>query len=183
MSRIYDISRRLAPGAWTWPGDTPFDCGMAWKIADGSSVNVGRLSMSLHCGTHIDAPLHFADGAPASDAIPLEHCIGPCDVIALDRLASATAERVLVKARDGAPTVAQLERLGSLKLFGTDWHSVDPMDSKTLDAHHNLWKRGAVILEELDLSAVPEGRYELIVLPLSLAGMDAAPARAVLLRD
>jgi arylformamidase len=181
LSRVYDISRPLAKGAWTWDGDTPFDCGLAWKMAEGSSVNVGRLTMSLHCGTHIDAPLHFAEGAPTSDAIPLDHCIGPCEVIGLDRLGSATAERVLVRANGRAPDVATLDRIPVLKLFGTDWHSVDPMDSKTLDAHHHLWKRDAVILEELDLSGVPDGHYSLIALPLRLMGMDAAPVRAVLI--
>ena len=180
MSRLYDISRPLVAGAWVWPGDTPFDCSLAWKISEGSSVNVGRFTMSSHCGTHIDAPFHFSDDAPTSELIPLDSCIGPCEVITLDRLTSATAERVLVKAGGRAPDVATLDRIPILKLFGTDWHSVDPMDSKTLDAHHHLWKRGAVILEELDLSEVPEGHYELFALPLKLVGMDAAPVRAVL---
>ncbi len=180
MSRIYDISRPLAKGAWTWPGDTVFDCGLAWKLAGGSSVNVGRLTMSLHCGTHIDAPFHFADDGPTSEWIPLDHCMGRCEVIPIERLGEATAERVLVRAGGRAPDVATLDRIPVLKLFGTDWHSVDPLDSKTLDAHHHLWKRGAVILEELDLSEVPDGHYELIALPLRLVGMDAAPVRAVL---
>lgn len=178
----YDISRVLAPGAWTWPGDTPFDCALAWRRAAGASVNVGRLSMSLHCGTHMDAPFHFADDGPTSEHIALDHCIGPCEVLPLARLAAATAERVLVKAAGAAPTVAALEALPRpLKLFGTDHHSVDPMDSTTLDAHHHLWRRGAVILEELDLAGVPDGTYRLVALPLRLAGMDAAPVRAVLL--
>ena len=180
MSRLYDISRPLQPGAWTWPGDTPFSCDLAWTMAEGSSVNVGRFTTSCHCGTHIDAPFHFAPGGATSETIPLEHCIGPCEVLPLNRLGEARAERVLVRAAEGAPSVAVLERLGPLKLFGTDWHSVDPMDSKTLDAHHHLWKRGAVILEELDLSQVPDGRYELIALPVRLVGMDAAPVRAIL---
>ncbi len=178
----YDISRILAPGAWTWPGDTPFDCALAWRRAAGASVNVGRLTMSLHCGTHIDAPFHFADEGPTSEHVPLEHCIGPCQVLPLERLAEASAERVLVRAAGGAPSVDQLASLrGTLKLFGTDHHSVDPMDSVTLDAHHHLWRRGAVILEELDLAGVPDGHYQLLALPLRLAGMDAAPVRAVLL--
>lgn len=179
---VRDISRPLAPGAWTWPGDTPFDCTLAWRRSAGASVNVGRLTMSLHCGTHIDAPFHFADDGPTSEHIPLAHCIGPCEVLPLARLADATAERVLVKAGGGAPALAQLESLRQpLKLLGTDGHSMDPMDSRTLDAHHHLWRRGAVILEELDLDDVPDGRYDLIVLPLRLTLMDAAPARAVLI--
>lgn len=179
--RIWDISRSLAPGAWVWPGDTPYDCGLVTKIAEGATVNVGRLAMSCHCGTHMDAPLHFADGAPGAEQIPLENCIGPCEVLPLDRLEEATAERVLIKAAGGAPAVEQLDRLAVLKLFGTDFHSVDPMESKTLEAHHHLWKRGAVILEELDLAAIPYGHYELIALPLRLVGMDASPVRAVLI--
>ncbi len=179
--RILDVSRRVGPGAWVWPGDRPFDCRLSSKMADGASVNVGQIAMSVHCGTHIDAPFHFAPGGATSEQIPLAHCIGPCEVLPLARLAETTAERVLVKADGGAPTVAQLARIGPLKLFGTDGHSVDPMDSTTLDAHHALWRMGAVILEELDLSSVADGRYELIALPLSLEGLDAAPTRVVLI--
>ncbi len=178
---LHDISRTLATGAWTWPGDTPYDCALAWRRRDGATVNVGRLTMSLHCGTHIDAPFHFADDGPTSERIPLEHCIGPCEVLPLERLAEATAERVLIRSDGGVPSLGQLERLGPLKLFGTDFHSVDAMDSTSLEVHHHLWRRGAVILEELDLSAVPDGAYRLLALPLRLAGMDAAPVRAVLL--
>ena len=181
MTRVYDISRTLAPGVWVWPGDRAYDCSLTWKMADGASVNVGQVTMSCHTGTHMDAPFHIAMDGPTAEAIPLEHCIGPCEVLPLARLADAKTERVLVKASGGAPTVDVLHRLAGLKLFGTDFHSVDPIDSKTLEAHHCLWRMGAVILEELDLSLVPDGRYELVALPLKLAGMDAAPVRAVLL--
>jgi arylformamidase len=179
--RIRDISRPLDPSVWVWPGDTPFSGELGWKMAEGASVNVGRFTMSCHAGTHMDAPYHFAEDGPRSDAIPLGHCIGACDVLPLARLAESTAERVLVKAEGGVPTAAQLGALGRrLRLFGTDHHSVDPMDSKSLDAHKALWRMGAVILEELDLADVPDGRYELIALPLRLVGMDASPVRAVL---
>ncbi len=145
-------------------------------------MNVGRVTMSCHTGTHADAPFHFAPDGPTTERIPLEHCLGPCEVLPLAQLPSATAERVLVRSGGGAPTVGQLDALrGPLKPFGTDGHSVDPMDSKTLEAHHRLWRMGAVILEELDLAGVPDGRYELIALPLRLVGMDAAPVRAVLI--
>jgi arylformamidase len=138
--------------------------------------------MSCHAGTHVDAPSHFDPDGETADAIPLAHCIGPCVVTTLERLAEARdAERVLVKAGGAAPTVAQIAQLVALKLFGTDGHSVDPLDSKTLDAHHALRRKGAVILEELLLDEVAEGDYELIALPIKLAGMDGAPVRAVLI--
>ncbi len=183
MSRIYDVTRTLVPGIWVWPGDRAYDCSLTWKMAAGESVNVGQVTMSCHTGTHMDAPFHFASSGASAEQIPLDNCIGPCEVLPLARLNGAKAERVLVKANGGAPTVAQLGRLEGLKLFGTDFHSVDPMDSKTLEAHRCLWKMGAVILEELDLAAVPDGRYRLIALPLKLGGMDAAPVRAVLIAE
>jgi arylformamidase len=130
----------------------------------------------------MDAPFHFSPNGLTAEAIALDRCIGPCEVLPLASLPTARAERVLVKASGGAPTPEQIAALpAGLKLFGTDGPSVDPMDSKTLDAHHALWKRGAVILEGLVLDAVPDGAYELIALPLKLVGMDAAPVRAVLI--
>ena len=181
MSKIHDITRPLAPGVWNWPGDTAFSRGFAAEIGKKSVVNVGHFTMSCHSGTHIDAPFHFEAGAPTAEEIPLDSCIGPCQVVSLDRIETATVERVLVKAGGKTPTVKQLQKLKQhLLLLGTDFHSMDPLDSKTLDAHKHLWTRGTVILEELDLSKVPDGRYALIALPLKLVGMDAAPVRAVL---
>lgn len=181
--KIHDISRPLQPGVWTWPGDRAFELSRSWLMEQGAAVNVGQLAMSCHTGTHMDAPFHYMEGAPTSESIDLTACVGPCVVVPLSRLDSVPpgTERVLIRSGGGAPTAAQLGRLTALKLFGTDFHSVDPMDSTTLDAHHALARLGAVILEELLLDAVPDGAYELIALPLKLVGMDGAPARAVLL--
>lgn len=151
-------------------------------MEDGATVNVGHLAMSCHTGTHMDAPFHYKKDGATSEHIDLAACIGPCVVTTLGRLGEAAGhERVLVKAGGGTPTAGQLAALESLRLFGTDFHSVDPLDSKTLDGHHVLWSKGAVILEELLLDGVPDGRYELLALPLRLTGMDATPVRAVLI--
>lgn len=181
MPRVFDISRPVAPGIWVWPGDHPYRCGWTSRIADGASCNVGEVAMSCHTGTHVDAPYHFAADGATVEAIPLESCVGPAVVIPLARLAEARAERVLVRAGGAAPTPAAFERLGPLRLFGTDSPSVDSMDGNALDVHRALWRRGAVILEGLDLSAVPDGDYQLIALPIRLVGMDAAPVRAILI--
>ena len=180
--RIHDISRPVAPGVWVWPGDRAYECSLTWAMAQGASCNVGQFTMSCHTGTHMDAPFHFAEGGHRAERIPLDHCVGECEVLPLARLRESVSERVLVRAGGFAPSVDDLDALGRpLKLFGTDFHSVDPMDSPTLDAHRALWEMGAVILEELDLSRVADGRYELFALPLKLEGMDAAPVRAVLI--
>ena len=181
MKRIWDITRVLAPGMPVWPGDRPFERGWTARLEDGAPCNVGHFSMSAHAGTHIDAPFHFAGTGATSERVPLQACIGPCVVLPLSRLAEARGEeRVLVRSGGGAPTAAQVAALPELRLLGTDGWSVDPVGSATLDVHHALWHRGVVILEGLDFDAVSDGRYELVALPLRLAGMDGAPARAVL---
>jgi arylformamidase len=67
-----------------------------------------------------------------------------------------------------------------IRLVGVDLPSVDPLDSKTLDVHHALGRRGVTILEGLWLEDVPAGRYELLALPLKPVGADGSPVRAVL---
>jgi arylformamidase len=181
VPKIYDVSVPVAPGAWVWPGDRVYERAWTWRIADGATCNVGQITLSCHTGTHIDAPYHFAESGATVEVVPLEACVGPAVVVSLAGLAGARAERILLRGGGVAPTAAQIERLGDLKLFGTDAPSVDAMDSKTLDIHHALWRRGTVILEGLDLSAVPDGDYQLIALPLKLAGMDASPVRAILI--
>ena len=70
--------------------------------------------------------------------------------------------------------------LQGVKLIGTDAPSVDPQESKTMDAHKAVLGHDIRILEGLVLDDVPEGRYELIALPLKIAGGDAGLCRAIL---
>jgi arylformamidase len=69
-----------------------------------------------------------------------------------------------------------------IKLVGIDYLSVEDFASQKHETHHTLLSKGVVILEGLDLGAVPAGQYELICLPLKIAGGsgDGAPARAIL---
>ena len=78
--RIHDISRPIRSGIPVWPGDTDFDFRFVAKIAEGSSVNVGRIEMSVHTGAHIDAPLHFDDAGADAASVPLDKYVGPCVV-------------------------------------------------------------------------------------------------------
>jgi arylformamidase len=181
VPKIYDVSVPVAPGSWVWPGDRAYERAWTWRIADGATCNVGQITLSCHTGTHMDAPYHFDESGATIEATPLEACVGPAVVVSLAGLAAARAERILLRGGGAAPTAAEIERLGDLKLFGIDGPSVDARDSQTLDVHRALWRRGTVILEGLDLSAVPDGAYQLIALPLKLAGMDASPVRAILI--
>ena len=193
---LRDISIALAPGTPEWPGDTAFTCGWSWRIAAGASVNVSHFATSPHVGTHADAPLHVRDGWAAADAMSLAPFAGPARVIGAGALATLGTERVerLLLRTDrsiaggvfpsdwpvlGVDVVRGLLARG-LILLGVDAPSVDERESKTLPVHHALFEGGASILENLDLRGVADGRYELLALPVKLAGLDAAPVRAAL---
>jgi len=79
-----------------------------------------------------------------------------------------------------SPELAHALGAAGALLVGLDTPSADPFDSKDLLAHHALIAGGVVNLEGLVLEGVPAGVYELIALPLRLAGLDASPVRAVL---
>ncbi len=203
MSRIRDISQVLRPGLPVWPGDTEFAFERSWRMEDGSPVNVGRMTMSTHSGTHGDAPLHYAEDGLDAASMALEPYLGPCLVVDarsargvvrvedLPPLDGAT--RVLLRTFDSFPhdawdsnfTAIAPETIGWLAgqgvvLIGTDAPSVDPQESKTMDAHKAVLAADMRILEGLVLDDVPPGRYELIALPLKVGGGDAGLCRAVL---
>ncbi|WP_271439560.1 arylformamidase [Pontixanthobacter luteolus] len=202
-ARIWDISQRLRPGLPVWPGDTEFAHERTWKMADGSPVNVSRLSMSTHTGTHADAPLHYDEAGLDSASSTLEPYIGECLVVDARGVGAAievgdlphlhSADRILFRTYETFPheawetgftaiaaeTIKWLALQG-VRLVGIDTPSIDPQDSKTMDAHKAVLAADMRILEGLVLDDVPEGRYELIALPLPLAGADASPIRAIL---
>ena len=158
-----------------------------------------------HAGTDGDAPLHYANDGAASADCDLDAYIGPCvlldvrharervEIADIDWDAIAGAERVLLRTYEQFPhdqwdsdftaiaseVIAQLGAMG-VRLIGTDAASLDPEQSKTLDAHQAVKAADMRILEGLVLDDVPPGRYELIALPLPIVGADASPVRAIL---
>lgn len=68
-----------------------------------------------------------------------------------------------------------------VRLIGIDTPSVDAPEAAALPVHGVFAAAGASILEWLDLREVPPGPYQLVALPLRLAGCEAAPVRAILL--
>jgi arylformamidase len=200
---LHDISPPVGPGTEVFPGDTPFSFRRVMDLEGGGSCNVTTIETTVHVGAHVDGPLHFHDGAEDAATVDLTAYLGRCRVIhrrtggGLSRAdlesAGEGVERLLVKTRaEGGPAVfardtayfeveaARWAGEAGLRLLGIDTFSVDAQDSKDLPAHHALLAGGVRILEGIDLSEVPEGDYELIALPLRLAGVDSSPVRAVL---
>jgi arylformamidase len=205
--RLWDVSQALRPELPVWPGDTAFTHRARWSISQGSPVNVASFATTVHAGTHADAPLHYRDGGASAGEVGLEAYLGPCLVIDA-RGAGPLIDEALVRreAPDPAPRMifrtferfphdewpgaftavapAAIDYLASrgVVLIGIDSPSLDPQESKTMDAHKALLAADMHVLEGLVLDDVPAGPYELIALPLKLAGLDASPVRAILRR-
>jgi arylformamidase len=202
---LFDISPPIEPATPVWPGDTTVGIERVWRMEAGSPVNVARVTLSPHTGAHADAPLHYDRDGAAIGAVALDtyvgacrvvHCIGVRPVVLPEHIAAFlddTPPRVLLRTYARAPLDAwdsafcavapqTIDLLASkgVKLIGIDTPSLDPQDSKTMDAHLRIRAHRMAILEGLVLDAIAPGDYELIALPLKFTTLDASPVRAVL---
>jgi arylformamidase len=206
MARLWDISPPVHAGSPVFPGDARYEQHWAATLGPGCPVNVSTIRLSPHTGAHADAPLHYDAGGQPIGSVDLAPYLGPCRVVhaigcgaliewrdierAIDdslppRVLVRTYERMPVDRWDAglsayAPEVVERLADRGVMLIGIDTASIDPAESKTLDAHQAIRRRGLRVLENLVLDEVPEGDYELIALPLKLTTADASPVRAVL---
>jgi arylformamidase len=201
---LYDISPLIGRSLAVWPGDTPLAREVLLDIANGHNITLSTLRATVHLGAHADAPSHYGAGAPDIASVPVERYLGPCEVmrVAVERGGlirpamlprTVSAPRLLLATGsypdpgvfndDFAALTAELVdhlHAAGVSLLGIDTPSLDPFASKDLAAHQRCLAHDMAILEGLVLRDVPEGRYELIALPLRLLGFDASPVRAVL---
>lgn len=209
--RIYDITVPISPEMPVWPGDPAVQIELVSKIEVGDNANVSHLSLSAHTGTHVDAPFHFLQEGVSLDQVPLDLFVGPAYVVEILGVDLITArelanvgipqdiERLLIKTRNSelwvngetefktefvalSPDAAQFLVDHNIKLVGIDYLSIAPF-KQSRPTHQILLGNEVVILEGVDLSAVPSGNYMLYCLPLKLVGVDGAPARAILVRE
>src|SRR4051812_2987953 len=205
--RIHDISLPIVAGGLIYPNNPPIDIGSASAMSAGASSNSSRISFGSHTATHVDAQHHMIDGGWAVDRMKLETLIGPALVVRFpDDVMSITAahlatvdfkgvQRVLFATRNSAfnrerdfrpdytfvaPDAAELLVKNGVKLVGVDYLSIEQFKSGHHKTHKTLLGADVIIIEGLSLGAIAAGTYELMCLPLSLPGLDGAPARAVL---
>lgn len=205
MAKLWDISQTLRPGLPVWPDDTPFDLDEVSSIGPECPVKVSRMTLSTHSGSHGDAPAHYDASGDDAASLDLEVYLGRCVLITalrgaegvtlddLDESLLDNQTRVLIRTYDRFPSddwdhdfraldARLIDHLGQAgcRLIGVDAASIDPETSKTMDAHHAVQRHDMRILEGLVFDGVPDGYYELIALPLKIAGADASPVRAIL---
>jgi len=205
MARIYDISLLISPVVPAWPGDR-FVFHRVEEIAKGDICNKSVLEIGSHIATHIDAPYHFKPDGMTVDRIPPDVFLGPARVVSfpeteridvpeIQSISLSGVERILFKTRNSslwreesfredyvylAPEACRVLADSGVKLVGVDYLSIEEYGVQDFEGHHILLGKNIPILEGLDLSEVEPGDYELIALPLKIAGGDGSPARAVL---
>lgn len=209
--RIHDITVSVTAGMPVWPGDPAVERTLVSQIGAESAANVSRLTMSVHTGTHVDAPIHFIAGGMSIESLALDALVGPCTVSAIEATGrtisaadlealklSRSVQRLLLKttnsalwAKSGAAFERDYVSLSGgaaqwivdhgMRLVGIDYLSVEPFAADEPVVHRTLLAGGVIPLEGVDLSGVTAGEYTLVCLPLKLAGSDGAPARVILI--
>lgn len=209
--KIHDLTVTIRNGMPVWPGHPAVELERINDMAAGAHSNVSRLSLAVHTGTHVDAPVHFLQGGSGVENLPLDMLVGPAYVLELpdsvdiitaallqEKQIPAGVERVLLKTRNSAglknATEFNTAYVGlaadgaeylvahGIRLVGIDYLSVAPY-KQSRPTHEALLNAGVVIVEGLDLTGIMAGMYMLVCLPMKLAGSDGAPARAVLIED
>jgi arylformamidase len=208
---IYDVSVPIANGMPVWPSDPPLQLTSQGHLSRDKThtVQVTRIEMGSHTGTHIDAPFHFVEGGRRLEDISLNEMVGPAMVVQIQGVPSiqrkhltpvnwTDVRRVLFKTdnsthwNDGTfyeefvflePDAAEFLVQQGVRLVGIDYLSIDPYKSEKHPAHFVLLPRNVIIVEGLNLSGVEPGPYQMVALPLNLQSGDGAPARVILIAN
>jgi arylformamidase len=207
--QIYDISLTIENGMPVWPGDPEVKIERIKEIGKDSHSNNSHISMSVHTGTHVDAPVHFIPKGTGVDQLPLKILTGRVYVLDMPKVNLITAEalqkadipprtrRLIIKTKNSqlwssknkvfqkdfvalSPDGAQFLVDHGVKLVGIDYLSIAPYKQGQIP-HELFLKAGVILVEGLNLSKVSQGRYSLYCLPLKILNSDGAPARAILI--
>ena len=203
-----DVTRPIMAGMPVWPGDPGPLIEQTLFIERGDICNLSKVAMSVHTGTHMDAPRHFVADGVSMDDLPLDAVIGEVRVVQINdpvaiRAAElpadiAVGERILFRTRNSAELwakpgfqedfvyisneAAMVLAARGVKTVGIDYLSIGGFHQDLVETHETILGAGIWVIEGLDLSQVEPGRYEMVCLPRKLAGVEGSPARAALRR-
>jgi len=202
---LIDISPPVDAAIGVWPGDTPYVKTINLDMNAGANLTLSDIRTTVHVGAHTDAPSHYVASGDDISARRLDFYLGRCNVlhVAIERgrrimpadIAGRriSAPRLLLRTNTFpdhrnwntdfaslSPELVDFLHKRGVITIGIDTPSVDPFESKELEAHQAFARNDMAIIEGIVLGEVEEGEYELIALPLRLVGADASPVRAVL---
>ena len=190
---IFDISRDVFKTD-VYPGDPLPEFEWITKIDYGEEYNLSYFKMCTHTGTHIDAPAHYIKGGATIDQIPLSQFYGDCSVVTIkglltgedmDVLLPFCKKKLLLRGLGKAfltPSAAYVLADSHIDLIGIDALSICSADDD-YTVHKTLLSNDVIILEGLNLDDIADGNYKLSAFPLKLDGLEAAPVRAILLKQ
>ena len=199
--KIIDVTRSLKKDILVYPGDVI----PSFNQIDHGRYLISDLYMSSHTGTHIDAPTHYLKSGNTIDTIPLRNLIGRCRVIDMSGVGNTITAGNLEGRLEGVKRLLFKTRFSGRDTFTEEYPSLAHdaactitdngiecigIDSPSIESficdgsvHRRLLGNGCIIIELLDLSDAPEGDYEMVALPLRLAGLDGSPARVILMKE
>jgi len=205
--RWIDLSLTLKSNMVHWPTDPPFSIARVREMDKGDTVNLSKIIMGAHSGTHVDAPVHFIKGAKGVDQILIDSLIGPARIIeiadvdtikekALAGHGIEKGERILLRTRNSINKIlykdtftedfvymetgaAEFLVARGIKTLGIDYLSVGGYKKDGPDVHRMLLGAGILIIEGLDLTEALPGCYHMICLPMKILDSDGAPARVI----
>jgi len=212
MSRIIDISLPYSDALPAWPGEPKPAIEFLEQISEGGVANVTRMTACVHFGTHMDAPMHFVEGAGGIDGIDLNKLVGPAWVVDLQGISKITAgdlansnipegtKRILFRTDNSelwnnpahdffedfvaiTPDGASWLVNRGVVFVGIDYLSIETYHTTDFATHKTILGAGVAVVEGLDLRHVNAGKYQLVCLPVKLVGRDGAPARAILIDE
>jgi arylformamidase len=193
-----------------WPGEKEIEIIQGASIEKGDVCNLSHFSMSMHCGTHIDVPLHFINDGVDTEGVELEKFIGKAKVFEVDEdkeiglrhlkgleinkddiilfKIKKNCELLKHKCFDKSFTALNLEAAEFLaqkeiKAVGINCFSIEKFEAPGHPVHKTLLQKGIVIVEGLNLTGVVPGEYQFIGLPLKLKHGNGSPVRAVLVSN
>ena len=211
--QFYDITIPFSDALPVWPGDPAIEMRPLARTSAGDTCNTTQIVCPTHCGTHVDPPWHFINDGAKLDQIPLDRWIGTCQVAeipdSVSRIEPADLEeaginsqttRLLLKTSNSnrwnttpirfetdyvalTPEAAKWVVQRGIKLLGIDYFSFELYDDSENVAHRTLLGNDVIAIEALDLRLIEPGFYQLVCLPLKIAGGDGAPARVILIAD
>jgi arylformamidase len=201
---FYDLTAEISPDLVAFPGDPHYCTEIVSSLEAGQTFNLCHMHLGNHTGTHVDFPAHTIVGGKTSSDFALEYLSGPGIIIKVPlEERSITRSVVLsqpIRANDIVffktansqkskrdpftekyvyiePDAAEELLLKGVKIVGIDYISVDKYEDEDLSVHNALLSKEILIVEGLELKDIPEGRYDIFVVPLNIPDMGGLPAR------